>query len=393
MHHQTFAIIQSICRIGLGSENPAFRKQVERLKDRLEKEELASEAESIEKLLRSAARPSSLQPSKISLSPSFAGAEALTATTAPPSDRETGAALAEIAFPTSAHPTLPLLDQALQSAVESLVQEWQNSAALLSGGITPPSTILIYGLPGTGKTSLATSIASMLGLPLVTARLDGLISSFLGTTGRNIGNLFSFANRYRCILLLDEFDAVAKARDDSQEIGEIKRVVNAILQNIDGRRPHGLTIAITNHEQLLDSAVWRRFDVRLAVPKPAIATRMQIVDRYLNRSGRDDATAKLIAWLTEGMTGSDIETMTRTIRRHQILNPGATLLASLRYFAVTQATRGEARYARLLAGPTEDLAREALASPDLEISQRKLAQVLGISQSKLSRSLQKKSPR
>ena len=81
-------------------------------------------------------------------------------------------------------------------------------------------------------------------------KLDGLVSSFLGTTARNIGNLFAFANRHRCILLLDEFDAIAKVRDDPQEVGEIKRVVNALLQNLDTRRDVGFTIGITNHPKL-----------------------------------------------------------------------------------------------------------------------------------------------
>src|SRR5207247_10685382 len=104
----------------------------------------------------------------------------------------------------------------------------------------------------TGKTRLARWMAAQLELPILLARMDGLVSSFLGTTARNIGNLFGFANRYRCLLLLDEFDALAKLRDDPQEVGEIKRVVNALLQNLDARSDLGLTIGITNHPKLLD---------------------------------------------------------------------------------------------------------------------------------------------
>ena len=115
---------------------------------------------------------------------------------------------------------------------------------------------------------LARYIADQLGLPCVEARLDGLMSSFLGTTARNIGALFDFANRYRCVLFLDEFDAVAKARDDAQEVGEIKRVVDTLLQSLDSRNGTGITLAATNHEHLLDSAVWRRFDSRIEIKAP-----------------------------------------------------------------------------------------------------------------------------
>lgn len=142
-------------------------------------------------------------------------------------------------------------------------------------------TCLIYGPPGTGKTRLALWIAAQLDLPVVSARIDGLVSSFLGTTARNIGNLFAFANRYRCLLLLDEFDAVAKLRDDPQEVGEIKRVVNALLQNLDMRHDVGITVGITNHQRLLDPAVWRRFEVQLEMPRPDFDVRLEIAKSFM----------------------------------------------------------------------------------------------------------------
>src|SRR6188768_626714 len=118
-------------------------------------------------------------------------------------------------------------------------------------------------------------------MPVVLARLDGLISSYLGTTARNIAIMFAFAARYRCVLLLDEFDAIAKVRDDPQEVGEIKRVVNALLQNLDSRREVGFTIGITNHPRLLDSAVWRRFEIQLEIPRPDFAMRLALAKAFM----------------------------------------------------------------------------------------------------------------
>ena len=132
----------------------------------------------------------------------------------------------------------------------------------------PAISLLMYGPPGTGKSRLARHIAQELGLELYIARLDGLISSFLGSTSKNIRALFDFAAKTPCILFLDEFDAIAKIRGDTQELGELKRVVNSFIQNLDTLGTQSIVIAATNHEELLDSAIWRRFSYRLALEFP-----------------------------------------------------------------------------------------------------------------------------
>ena len=110
--------------------------------------------------------------------------------------------------------------------------------------------MLMYGPPGTGKSRLARHIAGELGLELYVARLDGLISSFLGSTSKNIRALFDFAAKTPCVLFLDEFDAIAKLRGDTQELGELKRVVNSFIQNLDSLGPQSIVLAATNHEEL-----------------------------------------------------------------------------------------------------------------------------------------------
>jgi AAA+ superfamily predicted ATPase len=126
----------------------------------------------------------------------------------------------------------------------------------------------MYGPPGTGKSRLARHIAQELGLDLYVARLDGLISSFLGSTAKNIRALFDFAAKTPCVLFLDEFDAIAKLRSDNQELGELKRVVNSFIQNLDTLGSQSIVVAATNHQELLDSAIWRRFSYRLALDFP-----------------------------------------------------------------------------------------------------------------------------
>ncbi|MGH1560260.1 AAA family ATPase [Caulobacter segnis] len=208
--------------------------------------------------------------------------ERLTREVHPPIDRETGARLCSIDFVSDG--PAPIYGPAILGTIEGLLQEW-NSAA---GSASPicrrgadAHVVSSMGLRGRAKRSPRATLAERLGPPLITARIDGLISSFLGTTARNIANLFDFANRYACVLLLDEFDALAKLRDDPQEIGEIKRVVNTLLQNLDMRREFGITIAITNHDRLLDPAVWRRFETHVHMGEPEAGAQEQMIARFL----------------------------------------------------------------------------------------------------------------
>ena len=302
-----FPIVQALCRAALAQPSTAIRKQVERLRDALKAEGDGKHSAQLAAMLTAAERVTEISPSKIAQARRAPAGEMLTRNTQVPVDRETAAPLAEIAFPSDIRRQAPIFDPRITDAIHGVIEEWENIDALSSVGIEPPKTCLIYGAPGTGKTRLAFWMAAQLDLPIVTARIDGLVSSFLGTTARNIGNLFSFANRHRCILLLDEFDALAKLRDDPQEVGEIKRVVNALLQNLDSRRDIGFTIGITNHPRLLDPAVWRRFEVQLEIPKPNFGVRTEIARQFMPPVTAPETHLRMIAWFTEGATGAEIE--------------------------------------------------------------------------------------
>ena len=205
---------------------------------------------------------------------------------------------------------------------DSFILSYKNADKLNDLGIGVSNTLLLYGPPGCGKTKCAYLIAKQLNLPLVIARLDSLISSYLGTTAKNIRNLFEFAQKIPCVLFLDEFDAIAKARDDNNELGELKRVVNSLLQNVDSMSKDSLLLAATNHQQLLDSAVWRRFDYKLEIELPdkeAISKLIYLFTGHMGTLSEKDVTE--LSTLFFGLSGAEIEELiTKSIRNAVIHN-------------------------------------------------------------------------
>nr|WP_276533784.1 ATP-binding protein [Stenotrophomonas acidaminiphila] len=179
--------------------------------------------------------------------------------------------------------------------------------------------MLIYGPPGVGKTQLARHVAAELGLPLLTARCDSLISSFLGSTAKNIRRLFDHAAERPCVLFLDEFDALAKARDDAQELGELKRVVVGLLQNIDAMPPSSVLIAATNHQQLLDPAVWRRFAFRVHIDLPNRDLRAALLNAYLGKFKPRDHSDWVVN-LSEGFSGATLREVAEDCIRGAVIS-------------------------------------------------------------------------
>lgn len=141
-----------------------------------------------------------------------------------------------------------------------LVKEFRRADDIRRHGLRVRSKLLFCGPPGCGKTLCAEIFAAELGLPLFLVKLDRLISSYLGETAGNIRKIFEFARKQPCVLFFDEFDALARSRDDGGEHNELRRVVNSLLLFIDHIQPQGFLIAATNLDRSLDPAVWRRFD-------------------------------------------------------------------------------------------------------------------------------------
>ncbi len=385
-----FAIVLGLCRSALQTENPAISGHVERLLKALEKEGCSDQSAALRKVLKTGAAATEIAPSRVILSRASLVGETLTPSVPAPVDKETGAPLASIFHPDHIKTPHPIFNNELSAGVSALLEEWQHVDELRKAGVRPALTTMLFGAPGTGKTMLAHHIAAELGLPLIVARLDGLISSFLGTTARNISNLFSFANRYKCVLLLDEFDAVAKLRDDPHELGEIKRVVNTLLQCIDGRSNIGFTIAITNHEFLLDPAVWRRFDIRIEVPKPDIHTRSKIIRRHLGEFVQEDANINFLSWITDEGSGSDIEKLSDFIKRQKAIRKSDfDFLNTVKSHIQLSASEDESKNRLLVTGDYERLALALANDRDAPFNQEQLATLFGCTQSTISRWLKK----
>ena len=236
-----------------------------------------------------------------------------------PVDTESRTSLADVIFPSANHIDV-ILSNSNYKKLKSFILSYQNADKLNSLGLGVSNTLLLYGPPGCGKTKCAYLIAKELNLPLVLARLDSLISSYLGTTAKNIRTLFEFAQKMPCVLFLDEFDAIAKARDDSNELGELKRVVNSLLQNVDSMSKDSLLLAATNHQQLLDSAVWRRFEYKLEIELPDTNAIIRMIDLFLGSASLDEKDKQELASAMFGLSGANIEEIVKRSLRDAVIN-------------------------------------------------------------------------
>ena len=226
-----------------------------------------------------------------------------------------------------------VLAPSAMEALQEIVEERHRSDELARAGVPLTRTVLLSGEPGVGKSMAARWLAQEIGIPLVSVDLATVISSFLGSSGRNIRSVFEYAKSGSCVLLLDEFDALAKRRDDDTDIGELKRIVNVILLELDRWPDSNLLIAATNHPQLLDKAVDRRFDRRLKFTLPGPMERRVILECLATgTSGEGDPVIGLAAEVTSGASGSDLKRLWEMSMRRSILHgtsPAEQLLREL----------------------------------------------------------------
>ncbi|HAS6029469.1 DNA-binding protein [Vibrio vulnificus] len=244
-----------------------------------------------------------------------------------PVEKDNRFALADKSMPSESSSKVFLSDGKTQD-VKAFLDYIRKQDKLYELGIPSNPSLLLHGVPGTGKSQLASHIACELSLPLITARSDALISSYLGSTSKNIRSLLEYANSEPCVLFLDEFDSIAKARDDKNEIGELKRVVVSLLQNIDSL-DNTVVIAATNHPHLLDPAVWRRFHYKMELGLPEHDVRHRIIDHLLNTFRVNESDISVLAKITDQMTGAEIEMVIHEYLRFIIVNDFSFELGAL----------------------------------------------------------------
>ncbi len=252
----------------------------------------------------------------------------------PPKDREGDWDLAEVRTPDRLLSDL-VLDKQLAAALAGLVAEVHGWPTLDLHGIARRQRFMLQGPPGCGKTTAAEALAAELGRPFILVRLDAVVSSYLGETASNLRRLLDYADQAPFVVLFDEFDALGRSRDDASEHGEMKRVVTAFLQMIDRYRGPSILLAATNHPDLLDSALWRRFDEVLTFPLPTVHQIRQLLRLRLRGTAAQGVDIEKFASALQGRPHAAVDKLVMDARRHAALR-NAPVLTNEDFGAVLQ---------------------------------------------------------
>lgn len=216
----------------------------------------------------------------------------------------------------------PILDKFSMKILQDFITERNIINKFIDEGIRPSNSILLYGLPGVGKTYIAKWLSYKLGLPLVSLDLATSISSYLGHSGQNLKNIFDYARNANVILFLDEFDSIAKRRDDISDLGELKRLVNILLKELEDFSLSSIVICSTNYPDLLDKAIWRRFDITINIPMPSEEQREKLITRhlynYINEIDKD--ILLFLITNTSNINAADICKLCENIKRQRIIS-------------------------------------------------------------------------
>jgi SpoVK/Ycf46/Vps4 family AAA+-type ATPase len=224
----------------------------------------------------------------------------------------------------------PILDSALQGQFQQILMERKCIEELENRGLKPASSIIFQGPPGVGKSMTASWLAQQLELPLYVLDLTAVMSSLLGKTGNNLRSVLDYAKSHPCVLFLDEIDAIAKKRSDESDVGELKRLVNILLQEIESWPNECLLIAATNHPELVDPALWRRFDLEVTFNLPNEESTRKAVIEFLGDDYSD--FSHWLDFLVESQKGESFSNIRRSInqlRKLKVINPDQFEASSL----------------------------------------------------------------
>jgi SpoVK/Ycf46/Vps4 family AAA+-type ATPase len=244
----------------------------------------------------------------------------------PPKDKDTGLALLEVKKFDLTWDHI-VLSEKIFDILQEIVLENRKQDILAAYNLKPKNKMLFCGPPGCGKTQTAKILSSALSLPLVYVNLTAVFSSYLGETATNLQKIFTYIEKGEWLVLFDEFDAIARDRDNLNEHGEVKRLVNSLLQLIDNANNQSIFVAATNHEKLLDSAVWRRFDEVIFFDNPTVELRTALLSRYLSGIRYTAINLPTFAERLENATGADIERICSDAIKAVILRGERTLSA------------------------------------------------------------------
>lgn len=244
----------------------------------------------------------------------------------PPKDKETGLTLLDVKRFDLTWDHI-ILSEKIFDILQEIVLENRKQDILAAYNLKPKNKLLFCGPPGCGKTQTAKVLSSVLSLPLVYVNLTAVFSSYLGETSTNLQKIFTYIEQGEWLVLFDEFDAIARDRDNFNEHGEVKRLVNSLLQLIDNANNQSIFVAATNHEKLLDSAVWRRFDEVIFFDAPTVELRTVLLSRYLSCIRYTNINLSTFAERLENATGADIERICSDAIKAVILRGERTLRA------------------------------------------------------------------
>ena len=233
-----------------------------------------------------------------------------------------------------------ILSDETKAILENVAKENMSAKKLFSYGLRPKNRVLFCGPPGTGKTLSAKILSSVIGYPFVYVQFDSIISSYLGETSTNFRKIFDFIEKEKFLVLFDEFDMVGKKRDDPHEHGEVKRIVNNFIQMLDNFKGYSIIVAATNHQHLLDHAVWRRFDEIVYFDMPDSKRRIRLFEKYLKVLKREkDLGLQKFARRTKNHSAADIAQICHDALRKSIMVNEKTITEDHILWAVSEQKR------------------------------------------------------
>ncbi|MFB6465400.1 AAA family ATPase [Cytobacillus sp. Hz8] len=298
----------------------------------------------------------------------------------PPTDKETFLSLVKISDNSILDEEIFLVDET-KDDVERFVKERRVMGKLLSYGIKPPNSIILHGPPGVGKTLLAKVLSNRLELPLITLDLASTVSSYLGKTGQNLKKVLEYAKSTPSILFLDEFDAIAKRRDDPTDLGELKRIVNVLLKELEDWPNNSIVVAATNHPEFLDKAIWRRFDLKIEIPLPDEKVRFKLWNKQLDKD-ITQLSEDFIGFLSksiQNISPADIKQICEKVLRQVIVEEADPKLVLVKILKES--------YATTIPNFNKVMITEMRRSFGKKITQTQIADILGISVSTVNHHL------